>query len=51
VHAELHPRGTHVARKRVARLMRQAGLHGVSRHRFITTTRCDLNAQPAEDLV
>lgn len=51
VHAELQHHGTHVARKRVARLMRQAGLRGVSRRRFITTTQRDHSAHPAEDLV
>jgi hypothetical protein len=38
VHAELAARGIQVGRKRVARLMRQAGVAGVSRRRFITTT-------------
>jgi len=51
VHAELRHHGTRIARKRVARLMRHAGLRGVSRRRFITTTRRDPNAPPAEDLV
>jgi putative transposase len=51
VHAELHHHGVRVARKRVARLMRHAGLRGASRRRFITTTRRDPNAPPAEDLV
>lgn len=39
VHAELQAEGTTIARKRVARLVRQAGLRGVSRRRFPTTTR------------
>jgi putative transposase len=39
VHAELQGEGTTTARKRVARLMRYAGLRGVSRRRFPTTTR------------
>jgi putative transposase len=39
VHAELQAEGTAVARKRVARLMRGAGLRGVSRRRFPTTTQ------------
>jgi putative transposase len=51
VHAELRHHGTRVARKRVARLMRAAGLCGVSRRRFITTTQRDLKAPPAQDLV
>jgi transposase InsO family protein len=51
VHAQLHNEGTHVGRKRVARLMRRAGLRGVSRRRFVTTTQRDSQAQPAIDLV
>lgn len=38
VHAELRARGEHVSRKRVARLMRTAGLRGKKRRRFCTTT-------------
>lgn len=39
------------SRKRVARLMRQAGLQGVSRRRVIRTTVRDETAAPAPDLV
>ena len=38
VHAELAANGLRVGRKRIARLMSQAGLAGVSRRKFITTT-------------
>ena len=39
IHAELRDEGTHVGRKRVARLMRSAGLRGVSRRRgFVVIT-------------
>jgi putative transposase len=38
VHAELAAKGSYIGRKRVARLMTQAGLAGVSRRRFVTTT-------------
>ena len=38
IHAELVAAGTHIGRKRVARLMTQAGLAGVSRRKFVTTT-------------
>ncbi len=38
IHAELAEQGMRVGRKRVARLMRTAGLAGVSRRRFVTTT-------------
>ena len=51
VHAQLRNAGAHLGRKRVARLMRQAGLRGVSRRRFITTTQRDPKARPALDLV
>jgi transposase InsO family protein len=38
VHAELHQRGQRIGRKRVARLMRTAGLHARERRRFRCTT-------------
>ena len=38
VHAELAAKGIRIGRKRVARLMSRAGLAGVSRRRFVTTT-------------
>jgi putative transposase len=38
IHAELRANGVRVGRKRVARLMAAAGLVGVSRRRFVTTT-------------
>ena len=51
VHAELQAEGTAVACKRVARLIRDAGLRGVSRRRFPTTTRREPSHRPAHDLV
>ena len=52
IHAELRDEGTRVGRKRIARLMRTAGLHGVSRRRgFVVTTRRDPKQRPAPDLV
>lgn len=51
VHAELVEQGIHVARKRVARLMRIAGLRGVSRRKWITTTQRQAGARAAPDLV
>lgn len=51
IHAELGAHGIRVSRKRVARLMRQAGLQGVSRRRWITTTRRRQAARPAPDLI
>jgi putative transposase len=50
VHAELAAKGTRVGRKRVARLMSQAGLDGVSRRKFVTTT-VKGNSRQAPDLV
>ena len=52
IHAEL--RETHelgVSENRVARLMRKAGIRGVTRRRFVTTTKRAKNARPAPDLV
>jgi putative transposase len=51
VHAELAAQDMHVGRKRVARLMRAAGVRGVSRRKWVTTTTRDLEARPAPDLV
>ena len=51
VHAELHDTGTRCSRKRVARLMRTAGLEGVHRRRSTRTTIRDRDAAPAPDLV
>jgi putative transposase len=50
VHAELVEGGLSISRKRVARLMKAAGLAGVSRRRFVTTTVRD-GARQAPDLV
>ena len=52
VHAELRSGGQQHGRKRIARLMRTAGLVGASRRRTgVTTTRRDKDARPAPDLV
>ena len=51
IQAELAEQGTPVSRKRVARVMRQAGLAGVSRRKGPRTTRRDAQARPAPDLV
>ena len=51
MHAELVARGIHIGRKRVARLMRGAGLHGVSRRKSFRTTIRDEAAGCAPDLV
>ncbi len=52
VHAELRAGGERHGRKRIARLMRAAGLIGASRRRgTIVTTRRDKEARPAPDLV
>lgn len=50
IHAELKANGIPIGKKRVARLMRRAGLTGVSRRRFVTTTVRD-GARQAPDLV
>ena len=51
VHAELRFAGVRCSRKRVARLMRSAGLEGVHRRPFVRTTLRDRAAAPAPDLV
>ena len=51
LHVQLSREGTYVSRKRVARLMRQAGLRGVSRCRWPVTTVRSPRARPAPDLV
>lgn len=51
IHAELKEEGTRVGRKRIARLMKESGLVGVSRRKSIRTTRRDPAARPAPDLV
>lgn len=51
VHAELRSLGVRCGLRRVARLMRRAGLRGCMRGRKRRTTRCDPRAVPAADLV
>ena len=51
IHAELVASGIPISRKRVARLMREAGLQGASRRRWVTTTMRDKKVRPAPDLV
>jgi putative transposase len=52
IHAELlQGLGVHVGRKRVARLMRQAGLKGAQKRRFRCTTRSGARERWAPDLV
>jgi len=52
VHADLHGHGERHSRKRIARLMREAGLVGAShRHGGPTTTRRNKDDRPAPDLV
>ena len=51
VHVELVDQGVRVSRKRVARLMREAGLRGVSRRKGPRTTIRQPDARPAPDLV
>jgi putative transposase len=51
VHAELAAEGVRVGRKRVARLMQETGLQGVSRRRSPITTLREPHLRPAPDLV
>ncbi len=51
IHAELKDQQVRVGCKRVARLLRDVGLQGVSRRKAPTTTRRRSEARPAPDLV
>ena len=51
VHAELLEDNECVGRKRIARLMRNRGLRGVCRRKWVTTTVRDDDDRPAPDLV
>jgi transposase InsO family protein len=51
IHVQLAREGVHVGRKRVARLMRMAGLCGASRRHWKLTTRQRAGARRAPDLV
>ncbi|MEV0301465.1 IS3 family transposase [Streptomyces prasinus] len=51
IHAELRRLGRRVNRKRVARVMRERDIHGVTRRRRRSSTRPDLKAKPAPDLI
>ena len=51
IHDQLRDEGIRCSRKRVARLMRQAGLEGCHRRRFKITTRSRQGAERAPDLV
>jgi putative transposase len=51
IQQELRAQGIGVSRKRIARLMREAGIVGVTRRRFVTTTVRDERSRPAPDLV
>ena len=51
IQADLRDDGIAVSDKRVARLMRERGLRGASRRKFVCTTVRDAMADPANDLV
>ena len=51
IHAELVAQGHAVGRKRIARLMRRAGLRGISRRKGTRTTVRDARARAVPDLV
>lgn len=51
IHRDLRAAGVRVGRKRVARLLKQAGLRGVSRRKWPVTTVRAAHVRPAPDLV
>jgi putative transposase len=51
IHRDLRAGGVRVGRKRVARLLKRAGLRGVSRRKWVVTTVRAAHARPAPDLV
>jgi putative transposase len=51
IHTELRANGINVGKKRVARLMREVGVCGVTRRKKWRTTIRDPKARPAPDLV
>ena len=51
IQVELKAEDERIGRKRIARLMRDTGLRGVCRRRFVKTTQRDDAARPAPDLV
>jgi putative transposase len=51
IHAELREEGVRCSRKRVARLMRKAGIEGCHRRRSIRTTQRAVEAEQVPDLV
>ena len=52
VRAELMEHGVRISRQRVARLMREARIRGISKRRgFVVTTQRDKRQMPAKDLV
>ncbi len=51
IHADLRTRGVKVSRKRVARLMKEKGIRGMVRRRYVKTTDSPKGAPPAENIL
>jgi putative transposase len=51
IHADLADAGTHIGKKRVARLMKAANIRGVSKKPHTVTTQSDEDAERPKDLV
>jgi putative transposase len=51
IQIDLREEGLRIGRERIARLMRAAGLRGVCRRKWVTTTKRDRTAKAAPDLV
>jgi putative transposase len=51
IHEDFKEAGERIGRKRIARLMKAAGIEGVTRRKGTFTTRRDKDARPAPDLI
>ena len=51
IHADLRTRGVKVSRKRVARRMKEKGMRGLVRRRYVRTTDSPKGAPPAENIL
>ena len=51
LHADLREKNIRISGKRLARSMRERGLVGATRRKYLVTTICDEGAKPSSDLI